>query len=256
MEWQDDGIMLGARPHGENSAIVEVLTRSHGRHFGVLRGGASRKMSAHLQPGTDVSLRWRARLEDQLGIFTLEPIRSRADLIADRQGLAALNAVTAMLSYALPEREPHPRLHLHSSALLDIASKPGWAFHYLAWELALLDELGFGLDLSHCAVTGETEDLAFVSPRTGRAVSRNAAGDWASRLLPLPPALLGRQDSALGVLQGMVTTGHFLSRHFPATRGGHPLPEARARLQGLIEKQAGVTAEPAKPLGGEDFLGA
>lgn len=239
MEWQDDGIVLGTRPHGESSALVEVLTRAHGRHFGILRGGASRRMSPHLQPGTEVALRWRARVDAQLGIFTLEPLKSRADLMADRQGLMALNAVTSMLSFALPEREPHPRLYLHSGALLDIALKPAWIFHYLNWEVALLDELGFGLDLASCAVTGSAEDLAFVSPKTGRAVSRGAAGPWASRLLPLPPALLGRQDSALGVAQGMVTTGHFLSRHLAAAKDGH-LPEARARLVAIIERQAGL----------------
>lgn len=242
MEWQDDAIVLGAKAHGESSAIVEVLTRDHGRHFGVLRGGTSRKMSAHLQPGTEVALRWHARIEDQLGTFTLEPLRSRAELLGERQGLAALNAVTSLLSFALPEREAHSRLHLHSGALLDIALEPGWALHYLSWEVGLLDELGFGLDLSCCAVSGDTEDLAYVSPRTGRAVSRSAAGDWAERLLPLPPALLGRQDGLVGVVQGMQTTGHFLARHLGADRGGRALPEARARLMALFQKQSGMTA--------------
>src|SRR5690606_16859611 len=162
--WQDTGIVLSARPHGESSAVLELFTPAHGRHAGVVRGGQGRRLAPHLQPGGELAVRWRARLAEHLGSFTIEPLRSRAALMADRERLAALNAITALLLLALPERAPHPGLHRHTTALLERldAAGPGpggcgpggWPEAYLHWELALLQELGYGLDLSACAVSG------------------------------------------------------------------------------------------------------
>ena len=237
MEWHDEGTVIAARPFGETSAIVELFTAGHGRHAGVVRGGASRKMAAMLQPGSQVSAVWRARLDDHLGSFTLEPLVSRAGLMADRLALAGLNAVCAMLRHCLAEREAHPLVYDRTQVVLAAMAGADWAGDYLRWELLLLEELGFGLDLARCAVTGTRDDLAFVSPKTGRAVSRGAAGDWAARLLPLPQALLGQGPLAPGELaQGLAITGHFLQRELAVLHQGRPLPEARARLLDLLTR--------------------
>lgn len=241
MDWRDTGSLLSVRRHGETSAIIEVFTARHGRHAGVVRGGTSRRIAPILQPGALLDVTWRARLDEHIGTFTVEPLRSRAaDLMAGRLTLAALNSVCALLGFALPEREAHPSLHRHTEALLDmIGTNEAWPLAYLRWELALLDELGFGLDLSACAVTGETDDLAFVSPKSGRAVSAAAAGAWADRLLPLPPALLGLGDGALAeVAQGLATTGFFLKNSLAPALGDKPLPEARQRFADLVSRQA------------------
>jgi len=233
MDWQDEGTILAVRPHGESSAIVEVFTALHGRHVGVVRGGASRKLAATLQPGSRVALAWRARLEDHIGAFTVEPLQSRAGVLGDRLALLGLNAAAALLLFALPEREPHPALHAGSEALFDALAgqAPGWPLAYLRWELGVLEELGYGLDLGRCAVTGGRDDLAFVSPKSGRAVSRAGAGDWAERLLPLPPCLLGQGGASREELaQGLATTGYFLEHRLARDLGGRALPEARARL--------------------------
>ena len=231
MEWRDEGAVLTVRRHGESAAIVEVFTARHGRHAGLVRGGGARRMAPVLQPGAQVDLVWRARLDAHIGAFTVEPLRSRAGVMGDRAALAALNAICALLSHALPEREPHPALYPATMALLDRLAGEGWELDYLRWEVLLLEELGFGLDLSACAVTGATEDLGYVSPRTGRAVSRAGAGDWAERLLPLPACLRGGAVDAGGLAEGLRLTGHFLSRELTATR---PLPDARARLVAVL----------------------
>jgi GTPase len=170
--------------------------------------------------------------------LTAEPLKSRAGLMADRRALAALNAACALLRVALPEREPHSGLYAATLSLLDALEQPAdWSMVYLRWELRLLEDLGFGLDLSACAVTGRTEGLAYVSPRTGRAVSHAGAGDWADRLLPLPPSLAGAVEPAPGdVGQGLAITGHFLARELAPVLAGRPLPEARARLVQLIDR--------------------
>ena len=239
MDWQDHGTILSSRPHGETSAIVEVFTASHGRHLGVVRGGASRKLAAVLQPGSHVALAWRARLEDHLGAITLEPLKSRAGVLSDRRALLGLNSVCALTSFTLAEREPHPALYAATEPLFDVigAAHSGWEVDYLHWEMQLLDELGFGLDLSRCAVTGSREDLAFVSPKTGRAVSRDGAGDWAPRLLPLPPALLGQGPiTAMELVQGLALTGYFLEHRIAPELGQRPLPAARARLIDMLSR--------------------
>jgi DNA repair protein RecO (recombination protein O) len=237
MDWRDEGILLSTRPHGETSAIIEVLTAAHGRHAGVVRGGASRKMAATLQPGTGLQLDWRARLDDHLGSFTVEPRKSRAHLLSDRLALAGLLSACALLRVALPEREPHPALWGVTLALFDRFGDQGWTGAYLRWELRLLEELGFGLDLGSCAVTGATEGLAYVSPKTGRAVTAQGAGDWADRLLPLPVGLQG--DGALSpaaVADGLRLTGFFLDRGLRPVLQDKPLPEARARFLDLIAR--------------------
>lgn len=240
MEWRDKGTLISVRRHGETSAIVEAFTAEHGRHAGVVRGGTSRKIAPILQPGAHLDLTWRARLDAHLGAYLVEPIRSRSiDLMSDRLSLAGLNATCALLSFALPEREPHPRLYRQTEALFDmIGVNPAWPLAYLRWELALLDELGFGLDLSSCAVTGEIDDLAFVSPRSGRAVSAEGAGTWADKLLPLPPALLGLGTGDLPqIAAGLKTTGFFLANRLAPSLGDRPLPEARLRFADLVARR-------------------
>ncbi len=229
MDWQDDGILLSARPHGETSAIVELFTPGHGRHAGVVRGGQSRRVRPVLQPGAQVAASWRARLGEHIGAFVLEPRASRAALWDDRTALAGIGAVTALLAATLPEREPHPHLYAATLTLLDAMALPDWAGVYLRWETGLLAELGFALDLSTCAVTGATRDLAHVSPRTGRAVSRAAAAGWEDRLLPLPAALGG--TGVGGLADAFALTAHFLTRE---AFHGRPLPFARTRLVALL----------------------
>ncbi len=239
MEWRDEGVLLSMRPHGESAAIIEVFTTAHGRHAGVVRGGASRRMVPVLQTGAQLEVSWRARLEDHIGTFTVEPLRSRAGLMSDRRALAALTSICALLRAALPEREPHPALWSGTVMLLDALTGPDWASAYLRWEVRLLEELGFGLDLGRCAVTGATEGLAFVSPRTGRAVSAAGAGDWADRLLALPQGLSGTAPlTATALREGLALTTHFLTRELAHDPQARPLPEARARLVDLLTRPA------------------
>lgn len=233
MEWRDEGILLSARRHGESAAIADVFTAEHGRHLGIVRGGAGRRMAPVLQPGAQLAVSWRARLEAHLGAFSVEPVRARVSAVmSDPLALSGLNALCALLGFALPERVPHPGFYRHSVALFDaLGQDSDWPLHYLHWEVALLEETGFGLDLTRCAATGGTDDLAYVSPRTGRAVGRAAAGDWADRLLPLPPCLLGQGPATLEeLLQGLTTTGHFLAHHLAPDLGDRAVPGARQRL--------------------------
>jgi DNA repair protein RecO (recombination protein O) len=231
--WREDGTLLSVRRHGESSAIVELFTEGHGRTLGVVRGGASRKLAPLLQPGAQLDATWSARLDDHIGSFTVEPVKSRTvGILDDRLALAGLNAMTALLSFTLPEREPHALLYRRSLALFDLLGhNEAWPVVYLRWELALLEEMGFGLDLGSCAVTGARDDLVFVSPKTGRAVSAKGAGEWAGRLLPLPPILLGQGTGpAAEILAGLRTTGHFLTTWLAPALGDRPLPAARQRL--------------------------
>lgn len=237
MDWREEAVLLTFRHHGESAAIVEVFTEGHGRHAGIVRGGGSRKMAPVLQPGTQVDATWRARLEDHLGTFTIEPVRSRAHLMSDRKTLAGLNAMTALLSFALPEREPHAALYARTLAVLDMMEGEFWPLAYLRWELALLEDMGFGLDLTSCAATGAIEGLVYVSPKTGRAVTRAGAGEWADKLLPLSPALLGQGDgSADDLRSGLRVTGHFLETRLAPALGTKPLPQARQRLVDLLSR--------------------
>lgn len=232
MDWRDEGVLLAARRHGETDAIAEIFTAAHGRHAGVVHGGGGRRMAPVLQPGAQLAVAWRARLEDHIGTFRVEPVRSRGALhLDDPEALALLAAVAALLGWALPERESHPALYAGTVALLDRLDAPGRWAAYARWEVGLLAELGFGLDLGRCAVTGTREGLAYVSPRTGRAVSRAGAGDWAPRLLALPAFLLGAgPEGPAEVAAALALTGHFLAGPVAEALGRKGLPGARARL--------------------------
>jgi DNA repair protein RecO (recombination protein O) len=198
-------------------------------------------MAPVLQPGAQIDVEWRARLEDHLGTFRVEPVKSRTWVLGDRLALAGLSAVCALLRFALPEREAHRGLYRKSLILLDLLDQPEiWPLAYLNWELGLLEEMGFGLDLRRCAVMGEkANDLSYISPKTGRAVSRAGAGEWADRLLPLPPCLLGHGPAPdAEIMQGFQVTGHFLRDHLAPHLGERPLPDARARLIDVIAARA------------------
>ncbi|MGD8310915.1 MAG: DNA repair protein RecO [Chromatiales bacterium] len=240
MDWHDEGILLTVRPHGETSAIIEVLTREHGRHAGLVQGGRSARQSPVLQPGSQLALDWRARLAEHLGQFRIEPVRSRAAAIMeDRTALAGLNAVGALLVAFLPEREPAPEIYDMTHELADALAARAWDWpvRYAHWEVALLAGLGFGLDLRRCGATGTTEELAYVSPRTGRAVSRGAGGAWADRLLPLPGFLLGKGIPTVGaVREALRMTGFFLEHWACPALERKTLPEARARLLLRLER--------------------
>lgn len=239
IEWRDEGALLKVRKHGENSAIIEVFTETHGKAAGVVRGGTSRKIAPMLQPGAQLDVTWKARLDTHLGSFTIEPVRSRAaQVMQDRLGLAGLNAVTGILSFVLPDREQSGALYTRTIQLLDLLGQTEiWPLAYLQWEVALLEETGFALDLSACAVSGLNDDLFYVSPRTGRAVSRLAAGDWADRLLPLPHVLLGKGDADVAqIVVALKTTGHFLHNHLAKSLGDRTLPEARQRLIDVLKR--------------------
>jgi DNA repair protein RecO (recombination protein O) len=232
MEWRDEGILISVRRHGESAAIVEVFTGRHGRHAGVVRGGASRRMAPVLQPGAQLQVEWTARLEDHLGHFRVDPVRSRAAAVmGDRAALATLASVAALLTVTLPERAAHPELYAQTVRLLDaLGVAPDWPARYALWELALLGELGFGLDLARCAASGATDDLVYVSPRTGRAVSRSAGAAWADRLLPLPEFLgYGGAADAAGLAAALRLTGHFLEARLAPTLPREALPPARGR---------------------------
>ncbi len=239
MDWRDQGFVLSTRKHGETSVILDTFTEIHGRHAGIVRGGVSRKMTPILQPGSQVDLVWRARLEDHIGSFTVEPLRARTAVLSDRLALAGLNAVTGLLAFCLPDREPHATLYAHSVQLLDLLGQNDvWPLAYLQWEMALLENMGFGLDLSQCAVTGATDGLMYVSPNSGRAVSASGAGDWADRLLPLPPCMRGEGEAPdHEVRDGLRTTGHFLAEKLAPDLGHHPLPDARGRFVDRFSRQ-------------------
>lgn len=239
MNWSDEGVILSVRPHGETAAVVEILTRQHGRHLGLVHGGRSRKTRPVLQSGNHVSVAWKARLADHLGHMSVELIRGYAASAMD--DAAALGGLTSLCALArlMPERDPHPNLYevtLFVLAYLDDASV--WPALLARWELALLDELGFGLDLARCAATGANDDLVYVSPKTGRAVSASAGEPYRDRLLPLPPFLLpGRKASVApgDVARAFSLTGYFLEQRVFAPRG-EGLPEPRTRLAALLKR--------------------
>jgi len=246
MEWQDEGVVLGVRHHGENARIATLLTESYGRHAGLLRGtGASRGGS--IQVGQVVRADWRARLSEQLGYYTLEPLQHPAAMMLDDPArLAALSAVCGLIDAALPEREPHPNLFAATKALFtlmaDMPDPDSWGALYVRWETGLLAEMGYGLDLDACAATGATTGLTHVSPRTGRAVSAEAAAPYIDRLLSLPAFLVpGRgvvlNDPMAEVLAGLDLTGHFLENRLFAQLHA-PVPAARTRLLELVRRSA------------------
>lgn len=240
MEWTAPAIILDARPYGEGDALVTVMTEASGNHRGLARGGLSRARAATWLPGNMISAHWTARLADQLGSFSGEMIHAgAAQAMDDPLALSMLRSVCATAEAALPEREPHPRVF---GGLLQLVPRLPLGEAVLSdlirWELTLLADLGYGLDLSACAVTGETTGLAYVSPRTGRAVTAAGAGEWADRLLPLPGFLTGSGSlDAAGWRDGLRLTGHFLARD---AFGHHhrPLPQARVMLYDRVSAMA------------------
>ncbi len=241
MEWSEDGVVLGCRRHGEANVLLDLFTRGHGRHLGLVRGGRSQRYRSALQPGNGVSATWRARLDEHLGNYTLEPSRMRAAALIDNpQKLAGLASLVAM-AQLVPERQPFERLYDAFVIVLDaLGEGDHWPALMVRWELGLLDELGFGLDLSQCAATGTRDDLVYVSPKSGRAVSAGAGEPYAPKLLALPTFLTGRSGlsaTRAEIVSGFEMTGFFLQRHVFDARGGS-MPTARERLVQLLRKQA------------------
>jgi DNA repair protein RecO (recombination protein O) len=256
MEWTDEAIVLAARPHGEGAAIVSLLTRGQGRHAGLVHGGAGRSKRAVVEVGNRVHAVWRARLAEHLGSLTLEATHFHAAaLLDDAARLAAMASACAVADAALPEREPHPALYTGTCALLDLLEKAPdeiWPAAYVRWELGLLAELGYGLDLAKCAATGSTDDLAWVSPRTGRAVSRAAGAPYREKLLALPVFLGGRPEADDGpdgdIAAGLALTGHFLAAQVFAPFN-RPPPPARDRLVARLVR-SGRAADTPEETGG------
>ncbi|MGL5117350.1 MAG: DNA repair protein RecO [Beijerinckiaceae bacterium] len=229
MQWSDQGIVLGVRKHGESSAILETLTRAHGRHLGLIRGGRSRRHAATLQPGNTLGLVWNARIEEQLGNFAIEPEELRAArLIDSAAALYGLGYIASLLR-VLPEREPHEDLYEAATVVLDHLDRPAIAAPLVVrLEIGVLRALGFGLDLTACAATGATQELVYVSPKSARAVSAGAGAAYHDRLLPLPAfvQLNATVVSASALADGFRLTGYFLERDVFSARG-LTMPEQR-----------------------------
>ncbi len=244
--WKDQGIVLSARLHGENGAVVSMLTESRGRHCGYVRGAHSARLRALLQPGSLVNAEWQSRVSDSLGNFRLEQVRDYgAEAAMDALKLSALMSACSLCDAALPEREAHPGMFHGLKALLDIFAQDVWGAAYIFWEIALLRELGFRLDLNACAGGGNAASLAYVSPRTGRAVSREAGEPYKDKLLPLPVFLApgtgrmkqdeaGEDDEEL--LKGLRMTGYFLE-NWVFVHAVQGMPEARRRFQDRLARK-------------------
>lgn len=237
MEWSGEGYIISAKPHGETSVILNVFTPEHGVHAGLVRGGRSRRLRPLLQAGNKVSVAWRARLSEHLGTYTVEPLETRAAIIMDdRSSLAALNSICALTISVLPEREPYPKLYAVLEILIQhLAEIDIWPALYVRFEIALLDALGYGLDFSKCAATGDIENLTHISPRSGRAVSASAAAPYLDKLLPLPDFLQGGTT----LKDGDIADGFALSGYFLTTRVFYTLnkntPDARSRLEETLK---------------------
>jgi DNA repair protein RecO (recombination protein O) len=238
MDFSDEAIVLSAKPLGEANMVAEVLTLGHGRHLGLVRGGRSRRMRPLLQPGNLIRVTWRARLAEHLGGFNVELMEAHAArVLDDARALSAISTL-AGLARLLPERDPHPALYAAALTLLrSLEHAELWPALLVRWELQLLGDLGFGLDLTECAATGADVDLAYVSPRSGRTVSRDAGQPYCDKLLKLPAFLLDERvpASATHILSGFALTGHFLERDVLAPHG-LVMPQARERLIALLAR--------------------
>ena len=231
MEWKEQAFILGTRQHGETSAIVEVMTRSHGRHMGLVKGGRSRKMSAVLQPGNKVIADWWARLDEHLGIFKIEPVDFNASrMMLEPHALYALQLAAAHIRL-LPERDPYPALYDILELLINNMDDELITGELMVrFEIKLLEAVGFGLDLSKCGATGKRDNLKYVSPKSARAICAEAGEPWKDKLLPLPEFLLKsseRPENFEDIKQGFLLTGYFLTRNVWNARGIEP-PEVRA----------------------------
>ncbi|MFO1148959.1 MAG: DNA repair protein RecO [Alsobacter sp.] len=240
MQWQDEGVIVGMRRQGEGSVLLELMTREHGRHFGFVRGGRSTRLQPVLQQGNSVQAVWRARLDEQLGTYTVEGTTLRAARLmgspAALYGIALLGAWIRLL----PERDPHPAIHDALVVVADALDDPALAAPLVVrFEVALLAELGFGLALEECAATGSRENLVYVSPRSARAVSAEAGEPYRDRLLALPPFLREGQGRAMPspaeIAAGFALTGHFLQREVLEPRG-ILMPDARAAFIGAVQR--------------------
>ena len=246
MEWQDEGLILGVRKHGETSAIIELMTPGHGRHLGLVRGGRSKRMRPILQPGNSVNVRWHARLEDHLGTFTVEPVHLRAAGLMQTQ--SAIFGIQLLASHLrlLPERDPHKALYHAALVIVENLENPEIAASLMIrFELALLEELGFGLDLERCASTGVAKQLAYVSPKSGRAVSENAGEPWRDKLLVLPRFLnrhekeWGRVPNHEDLQNGFALSGFFLERHIYGPRGTKLTDERISFVKAIYKAASG-----------------
>jgi DNA repair protein RecO (recombination protein O) len=243
MQWNDEGIVLGVRKHGEANAILELMTREHGRHLGLVRGGAGSRLRPVLQPGNTISAVWRARLDDHLGYFTVEGLQLRAAAFLGAHAVYGVTHLAALVRF-LPERDPHPIVHEALEAVLEHLGDAGVVAPLVVrFELLMLAELGFGLDLDSCAATGSTANLVYVSPKSGRAVSRGAGEAWRDRLLPLP-AFLGSEEmhvSAEDLDAGFRLTGYFLGHTVTEPRGVD-MPPAREKFIAAVMRELSVHA--------------
>lgn len=236
MRWEDEGILLSSRNHGEYNAIIEVLTLRNGRHAGLVKYAYSGKRNSLLEPGMQLNLVWTARLNEHLGVFVIETVKSRTSaIIQSKERLLGFNSIVSMLLLAIPEREPCERIYKATINLVElIESDTNWFASYVRWELLLLSDLGFGLDFSVCAVTGDSRDLIYISPKTGRAVSRKAGEKWQKKLISLPSFLTSsseKNETDLITLQlGMSLTGYFLQKWLLPSIEKRFLPEARTRF--------------------------
>ena len=244
MDWTDEGIVLSARKHGESAAIVNLLTGEHGRHAGLVRGGAGKRARGIYEPGNRVRATWKARLEEHLGSYTCELLQAgAADWLDDPMRLAGLSAVCAVAEAALPEREPHPETYVRLLEFIAGLGRDDWLESYVMWERDLLADMGFGLDFSECAGGGGTTGLAYVSPNSGRAVSLAAGATYKDKLLALPVFLLDdpargveSENPAVGIADGLKLTGYFLERH-ALIHDARGVPPARTRLAARASRQ-------------------
>lgn len=245
MQWSDEGIVLGVRRHGEANAILELMTRAHGRHLGLVRGGGGSRIRPLLQPGNTVGATWRARLDEHLGYYMVEGLELRAaNFLSSSHALFGMTHL-ASLCRLLPERDPHERIHAALESVLEgLTDRDRAGCLVVRFELQLLGELGFGLDLDRCAATGADNDLIYVSPKTGRAVSREAGAPWRDRLLRLPPFLLvddrGEKPSAGDLADAFALTGHFLKSHVLEPRGAPA--DARTHFIAALDRSAAGAA--------------
>lgn len=238
MEWQAEGLIIGTRRHGENAVIIETMTAEHGRHLGLVKCGRSRKYAALLQPGNSVQLVWRARLADHLGMFTVEAVKLRAASLMESRQRLALSQLLCEHMRLLPERDPHPRLYAEALAMHDNDADGETLARALAkFEMRLLNELGFGIDVSACAITGEEEGLCYVSPRTGRAVTKEAGEAYKDKLFALPEMLGGslKMGPAEAIDAAFRLTGHFLHLHIWSPRQLSPPSMRQALIEGLVK---------------------
>ena len=253
MQWTDQAVVLGIKRLGEASVVAEVMSQAHGRHLGIVRGGRSRAMQPVLPTGNLVELTWRARLDEHLGEFRIEPVRLRAARLMEAATSVYGVQALAVLLRLLPERDPHPHLFEALDVILDHMEDPSEAGElFIRFEIAVLNDLGFGLDLTQCGATGTREDLAYVSPKTGRAVCRTAGAPYADRLFPLPPFLAGTAAAAdhAALAEAFRMTGYFLHRHVYEPRGLQDSAAREGFVQAALRALKARTTSPADRRGG------